>query len=90
MLDEAIAKAKERAKANCRACQLAGTRVMGVGDHTCDGDLAAVRDVALALIDEAIQENMTLHMVRQRRVRLEAEINRQFGLPEGSEGGHHE
>jgi len=52
---------------------------------------AAVRDVALALIDEAMQENMTLHMVRQRRVRLEAEIKRQFGLPEkGAKEGRNE
>ena len=84
---EAIAKAKERAKANCRACQLAGTRVMGVGDHTCHGDLAAVRDVALVILDGCGHGSPYGHEAKYacKVCEVYSKLNRL--LPEGSEGG---
>ena len=57
MMDEAIAQAKERAEARCTGCQMDKRLNFGklqlpprqrYPDHTCHGDLAAVRDVALA------------------------------------------
>lgn len=60
-LEEAIAAAEERARVRCAGCQvdaavdakLAGTvrhLRMHETQHTCHGDLAAVKDVALAAV----------------------------------------
>ena len=57
---EAIAKAKERFQERCTGCKVeneineraAALKRIGVkANHTCHGDLAAVRDVALVILD---------------------------------------
>ena len=83
-LEEAVAAAKARARGNCRACQTEeqsnreGRYIEFRPKHTCHGDLAAVKDAMLAAAREARDTGLP---------HTEAEIERQFGLPEGSEGG---
>jgi len=67
-LEGAVAAAKARAQERCPACEGAG------GDHLCHGDLAAVRDVALAAARMAYEVSP---------VEAIMEIERLFG----SEGG---
>jgi hypothetical protein len=104
MLDEAIAEAKERAQERCVACQvdatvdkdLAGTvrhLRMHPSQHTCDGDLAAVCDVAVEAARQAICDFQDAidsgeawtagctFVAQQKR------LKRHFGLPEDSKEG---
>ena len=93
MLDEAIAVAKKRAQANCQACRLVGTRIVGVGPHTCHGDLAIVRDCMLAAAECKLGSEKAKKCIgtsggpndKDCETCVKAEIKRLFGLPEGSE-----
>ena len=102
---EAIAKAKERFQERCTGCKVeneineraAALKRIGVkANHTCHGDLAAVRDCMLAAVemeghqctgDPPHGPDPRTGYILCRECRFIAEIKRQFGLPEGSEGG---
>jgi hypothetical protein len=80
-MDEAIAKYNKTIdEMHCfdpRGCQMCAEDKIALD--------AAVCDCMLAMLQEALDPNLSLHMVRQRRLRLKSEIKRRFGLPEGSE-----
>ena len=85
-LEGAVAAAKARAQERCPACEGAG------GDHLCHGDLAAVRDVALAALQETrrrfscASSGANLAWGFEVLDEVEADLKRRL-LPEGSEGG---
>jgi len=101
MLDDAIAAVKARARGRCRACQvdaradkdLAGTvrhLRMHETQHTCHGDLAAVRDCMLAAARQPYTclteiERLLPEGTEEERVRAAYKLR--DTLPEGSEGG---
>jgi len=103
-MDEAIAQAKERAEARCAGCQMDKRLNFGklqlpprqrYPDHTCHGDLAAVRDVALAAFNAGAVAAFPEPLER-RHACVESDIAVRVGkkkaeierlLPEGSEGG---
>jgi len=98
---EAIAKAKERFQERCTGCKVeneineraAALKRIGVkANHTCHGDLAAVRDVALAALQETrrrfscASSGANLAWGFEVLDEVEADLKHRL-LPEGSEGG---
>lgn len=94
-LDSACEKIKEDAEVNCLRCEReaeykrTGKWARFVGsysskppvkpDHTCHATIAAAREGMLAILNEEVEGNLTMRIVKQRRVRVEATIERLLG-----------